>query len=263
MTIGKYIPLFVFALLSGIFLFAPRQVFAVSVSIIDVPATITQDNFGVTASISGAQAGANYVRIDLFKENTNNYFGETYNGHAWYGGSDATQYLPITIQANTPWVGQIQGHIGSPSITEYDGTGNYRLRVRRYTSSGNPGSETPDTVAITIAFPTPTATPMPTNTPIPPTPTSKPTATPVAKTSSVKSVNSSLQTNISPTQAPSPDVSSEQTPSPQPTTAVLGDSTGPRMLPMILIAIGVALFGICGILFFLSWKKSQPSEPTV
>jgi hypothetical protein len=155
----------IFSILFGVVLlfFSSQKTFAVQITLSNIPATITQDNFTISASISGALTGTNYLRLDLYKEGTSNYFGETYNNSGWYSGSDGTQYLPITIQSGISWNGQIQARIGSPSKTEYDGNGNYKLRIRRYTGSGSYNSDeaNENAVAIAIIFPTQTPTPAP------------------------------------------------------------------------------------------------------
>src|SRR3989304_5438603 len=79
-----------------------NPVFAVTVSITNFSSTINDQPFTVTASVSGANAGTNYIRTDLYKEGTQNYFGQTYNGSDWYGGSDGKQYFPISIESGTP-----------------------------------------------------------------------------------------------------------------------------------------------------------------
>ena len=73
-------------------LFFASKAYAVTISITDIPSTITDAPFVLTASISGASAGTNYLRVEIFKDGTNNYFGETYNGSDWYSGGDGTLY---------------------------------------------------------------------------------------------------------------------------------------------------------------------------
>lgn len=186
---------------------------AVTVTLSDVPSTITTEQFTLTASVSGAQAGTNYLKIDLFKDGSQNYFGETNTPQGWYGGSDYAQTFPITIVANTFWSGQIQGKLGTPSMTQYDGLGTYKLRVRRFTSSGSyiASDAFPIGIAVPTQTPTPTNTPTPTDTPTPtrtPTPTKTPSPTP-ADDEEITPAKISI-------------VSTKKVLSP---TAVLGDST--------------------------------------
>lgn len=179
--------------LCGLFLFA-FPAFAVTTTITNSPSSISSDAFTITVAISGASTGTNYLRIDLYKDGTSNYFGETFNGTTWYSGSEEVQYFPISIQSAS-WSGTLQGKINNFTTTDYDGTGAYKIRVRRYTSSGNytPSEANNSGVAIAIAISTPT--PSPTITPVPPTasptpspaaaaaptPTKSPTGTPTPK----------------------------------------------------------------------------------
>lgn len=159
-----------------VFLFvAKTSVFAVTVSITDFPSTITDQPFTLVASISGASAGTNYLKIDIYKDGTSNYFGETFNGSDWYNGSIYSQYFSINLQSGIPWSGSVQGRIGSPNSTEFDRTGSYKLRLRRYTNGGGYTSAEANGSAVTVSINLPT----PTNTPTPsPTPTQAPTNTP-------------------------------------------------------------------------------------
>lgn len=154
---------------------------AVAVTISNVPSQVTADPFEITVTVTGATAGINYLRVDLYKDGTTNYFGETFNSSDWYGGSDGKSYLPITIETSKAWTGTVKARAGVPSVTEYDNQGTYKIRVRRYTGSGAGGGEDPNLSAqtVSISIPTPTPTPSPTNTPTPsPTPTKTPTPTP-------------------------------------------------------------------------------------
>lgn len=197
--------------------FFPQKVYAVSVSITSFPATITQDMFNITASISGAGNGTNYLRVDIYKDGTTNYFGETFNGTDLYSGSDYHSYLPITISGSS-WNGIVQGNLGSPSSTQYDGTGIYRLRLRRYTSGGSVTSSEADasSIVITIVTPTPSPTPIP---------TAAPTATPI---------NTVMPTN-------KPTVTS--TTKPSPTITVRPDITNMVSTPDALLASGEGILG--------------------
>lgn len=209
------------------FLHFANPALAVTVSITDFPSTISQDSYTITASISGAATGTNYLRIDLYKDSTTNYFGETFNGSDWYGGSTYSQYFPVNIQSGIVWSGTIQGRVGSPSSTQYDWSGVYKLRLRRYTSGGGNTASEADASAVTISISlptptltlTPTPTTAPTNTPTPtPTPTAFPTPTPTP----------------TPTKAPTP-IPTTNAPTSKPTVqsgqenvsqnAVLGEST--------------------------------------
>ncbi|HKB88460.1 MAG TPA: hypothetical protein VKC53_02295, partial [Patescibacteria group bacterium] len=68
-------------------LFFPKKIFAVSISINNFPQIINSiDSFQVSVNITGATNATNYLRVDLYKDGSSNYFGETYNGSDWYGG---------------------------------------------------------------------------------------------------------------------------------------------------------------------------------
>lgn len=134
----------------------------VTITTSNIPSTITDESFTINVSVSGASAGTNYLRIDLYKENTTNYFGETYNNTSWYGGSTGTQYFPITIVSGQTWSGTVQGKVGTPTSTEYLGSGAYKLKIRRYTSSGSPTSndqQTPQDITINISSSSPSPSP--------------------------------------------------------------------------------------------------------
>ena len=80
-------------LLVGLFLLIPaRSVLAVTLTISDVPTSVTEEPFSVNVSVDGANPGQNYLRIDLYKEGTTNYFGETENGEDWVTDGDFSEY---------------------------------------------------------------------------------------------------------------------------------------------------------------------------
>lgn len=171
--------LFFFLLIAIFFLFSGGKVLAVTININTYPSSISADPFSVDVYITGPNPGTNYLRIDLFKEGTTNYFGETFSGTDWYGGSEGKQYFPITIGEEKTASASVQGRVGNPSLTEYPGPGNFKLRIRRYTSSGSAASgdqQTSVDIQITVSIPTPT--PVPTSEPTP-TPVSEPTDVPI------------------------------------------------------------------------------------
>jgi hypothetical protein len=267
---------FIFCFILAYFFAFPKSVLAVTVSITNYPSTIQADPFTLTASVSGAATGTNYLRVDVYKEGTSNYFGETYNNSDWYSGSDGKQYLPITIQSGIVWTGTIQARIGNPSSSDYDGQGSYRVRVRRYTSSGGSGSEDANSssVPIVISFPTTTPTPPPatatpkptaTDTPTPtqkshtPTPTQKLTSTPSPVASITKFPTVTQSASISASvgmrsrqQAPTPKLVASISQSAQ----VLGVSDN-TMGNIFIIMGGIVLCIACGILTFRYKKRAQ------
>lgn len=106
-------PFFIFFLL---FIF-PQKIFAVTIEISNYPAVIGTDPFNVNVYVSGPSDGKNYLRIDIYKESTTNYFGETYNGADWYSGSSGTSYFAVDI-INSTASATLQGRVGNPSLTE-------------------------------------------------------------------------------------------------------------------------------------------------
>lgn len=147
--------------LLGFLIFA-KPVLAVTVTTSNIPSTITDQSFNFNVSITGAGAGTNYLRVDLYKDGTFNYFGDTYNGTIWYNGSAGTQYYPIVIVSGQTWSGSVQGRLGSPSSGDYPGPGAYKLKIRRYTNSGKASTgdtQTSRDISITYTAPTPSPTP--------------------------------------------------------------------------------------------------------
>lgn len=150
--------------------------FAVSVTISNTPSSITDQPFNIDVAISGAQAGTNYLRANLYPTGTTKYFGFTYNGTTFNNDSDYSKYFPITIDSSGNWNGAIQAKVDTDS-SYYQGPGIYNLKVRRYTQSGSSYSWSNE-ISLDISLPTPTPSPTPSPTP---TPTPKPTSTPTPK----------------------------------------------------------------------------------
>lgn len=182
----------------------PGNIHAVTITIKDFPATVGSDQFFVDFDIEGPKPGINYFRIDLYKDDSKNSFGETYNGISWYGGGEGNQYFPITIGKEGTASGQLSGRVGNPSEKEYPGPGSYKLRLRRYTQSGSLASkdnQEPVNVQIAVVFPsfTPSPTIKPTEEPVYLTPT--PYNPPAVKTSAT-TLKTPLVKSLSTTEAP-------------------------------------------------------------
>jgi|SRR5581483_3988113 len=264
-TIGVLLEIII---ISFLFLVCPPKSLAVTVSVTNYPNTITDDTFTLTASISGATAGTNYLRVDIYKDQTTSYFGETYNGADWYGGSTYTQYLPITIQTGVSWIGNIQGRVGSPTTSQYDGTGVYRIRLRRYTSAGGSTASEANNSSVIISINLPTPTPTPTDVPTPtivtaPTsaPTNSPTLTKVptitSKISVSPSVSSILEDGAATVSGDVLGTESGNLSSPNPfVTRVQGDRTE-NTFPKIIVVIGIVLLSACGILLVRQMKQNE------
>jgi hypothetical protein len=190
----------------------PKSVYAVSVSILSAPTSAGEDKFSVTVKTEGASAGTNYLRVDLYTPGTTKYFGETDNTQSWYGGSDGKQYFPITIVSGTPNIATVSARLGEPTQSDYPGPGSYKLRIRRYTSSGGQGSEDPQPVDITLTKTWPSASPSPTA-----LPSSSPSPSPVSTATPVPSSTQTPKPSLKPSTSPSP--------SPEMVGVVAGEST--------------------------------------
>jgi len=245
-----------------IFLFFPNKAYAVTVNITNFPATISSgDAFQVGVSITGAEDGNNYLRADLYKDGTSNYFGETFNGSYWLNSGNGLNYYPIQIQNSTASASFL-AKVGSPSNTDFPGTGSYKLRIRRYTASGNAAasdSGDPVTVNITYLFSTPTPTPsaisMPTPTPIP-LATKTPTPTPVkTKTPSPKPTPTPQVLGEESTQPYPENPTAEPVPTTLPTT---NKKTSIIVIASIFIGVGVILTIVAGVLIVKKIKSENP-----
>lgn len=171
-------------------------VYAVSVTISNIPSSISDEPFSIDVSITGAQAGNNYLRANLFTSGTTKYFGYTSNGTSFVNSSDYSQYFPITIESSGNWSGTIQAKL-DPDSSYYTGPGSYSLKVRRYTQSGSSYTWSNE-VNLTINF----ATPSPAPTPIPTTLSPLPSPTPSPAPTPKKTI---VQTNTpTPSISPSP-----------------------------------------------------------
>lgn len=199
----KYLPLFIIFLFPISLIFPKNLSAAAAVSIIDYPPVISVgQNFNIDVTISDATDGTNYLRADLFKEGTTNYFGETFNGSIWYGGSTGQNYLPVEISGGLG-SGMLQARIGTPSASEYTGPGNYKLKIRRYYGQTGSSYIFSNTVDIQIVSESPTVAPSATPT-IEPTasPTIGPTVVPTPTPTQMPSVTASPIATAKPTQTP-------------------------------------------------------------
>lgn len=170
---------------------------AVSVTISNTPLSITDEPFNIDASVTGAQAGTNYLRANLFPTGTTKYFGYTNNGTSFVNTSDYSQYFPIPIDSSGNWSGSIEAKVDTDS-SYYMGPGTYSLKARRYTKSGSSYTWSNE-VTLSISLPIPSPTPTPT--PIP-TPTPSPTATPTSTSASKKATGQSTTSTSTPTPTP-------------------------------------------------------------
>lgn len=160
----KTIPL-IFILLAT-FLNFPKLALATSINISNIPLEISEQPFEFNVSITGAQPGTNYLRANFFPAGTTHYFGFTYNGSNFYNGSDFTQYLSINIDSSGNWSGVIQAKI-DPSSNYFSGSGEYNLKVRRYTGSGSYTWSNEVSLYVNSSTSSPSPTPGPSTSPSP------------------------------------------------------------------------------------------------
>ncbi len=268
-----------------LFLLTPKA-YAVTVTINNPPSSISASEFTLNVTVTGADDGKNYLRIDLFKEGKSNYFGETYNGTEWKRDTDGKNYLPIDISGGS-WTGDVKGKVGTPETSYYDGQGSYKMRIRRYTASGNLStSEDPNSSAVAVAInaPTATPTPTPTNTPAPtatPTPTPTNTPAPTATPTPTKALTPTPTKVKAATPSPSPQMMTAantnttipQNQQPQPKEDVLGGvAMGGKLDELeapkqsynwwrLLIVMGtVIVTGTCGVFLYNNHIKERSEE---
>ncbi len=140
---------------------------AVKIVIDSFPNSISSDTFEIAVTISGAKTGTNYLRAEIYKDGTTKYFGETFNGSEWYGGSDGLRYYPVDINGASTSA-SFKVRMGNPDKNDYTGSGEYKLKIKRYTASGNAASgDEENAVTLLINYNIQTSTPIPTATPTP------------------------------------------------------------------------------------------------
>lgn len=243
-----------------LFITFPNKILAVDISVLNSPSIITDESFNVTLSITGPSDATNYLRVDLYKDGSTNYFGETFNGTQWYGGSEGKNYFPVQI-VNSSASAMLQVRLGSPSPSEYSGSGEYKLKIRRYTSSGNVASSdnmAPVGVQINFEMPTPRiATYPPTQIPQTPIPTAlqtqKPQAT-MAQSPTPFLTHTSLKTEF-PSVSPKPEVLSQSTQN------TVKSNDGLLAIPVVIISIGVLVILWAGYLAYkIRYNRDRESK---
>jgi len=249
----------------AIALLFPKPTFAVSVNITSCPNIITDEPFIISASISGASSVTNYLRIDFFKDQTTTYFGETFNGVDWYGGSTHTQYFPITIQKGE-WSGDIQGRVGN--VNEHDNSAQYKMRLRRYTSGGGYTASEANSSVINVSLVLPTSTPTPapiqtsTHTPTPtptvkPSPTIKPTLT-SRPTTYISKTPTQAKSKITETVLADSTTSAINKTSKERNGQKKQENKGANInFSKIFISFGLIILITCAILIILKLKKEE------
>lgn len=146
------------------FLFLTSPALAVTVTISNVPSSITSEPFSFNVSVSSAQSSTtNYLRANLFPPSTTNYFGYTQNGSSYVNSSTYSDYLPIPIDSSGNWSGSILAKL-DPNSSYYSGSGTYNLKVRRYTQSGSSYTWSDEAILTINYSSTPSPSPSPSST---------------------------------------------------------------------------------------------------
>lgn len=177
----------------------PKQTFAAFEFSSAQNAITDTEEMTISVSLDLSSSTANntyYLRGAFYKEGTTQYFGFTINnqGDAYNGPfSDCQKLYEITVDAEGNWTGEIKVK-ADPDDSAFEGSGDYLLKVSRYTTScSNTWADTePINVTITqTVFPSPSP-------------------------SSASESNSSTSSSKSPSPTPksSPKASSKKSPSP-------------------------------------------------
>lgn len=279
--------------------FTPQTIAAAPVITASFSSVTVDNSFSVALTMTGLSNATQYrLRLVFAPTGTSNYFGSTYNGSSWYNGTpspiDYSRFLSVTTDSNGDWSGNVEGKVESTDSNFTTGSGNYELKVGRYTASGTSATWS-NILSMSIAAPSPTATPTstPTNTPTPsitptptktptptitptstktptPTPTAKPdaTATPTTKPTATITVSATISSSVSAvatkaaTATPAKSVLGGSTKKITPTNTpspskAKGLPEQPNHLPVMLLGVGIVTLSGCGILSFRMYKKNK------
>lgn len=251
-----------------------RSVFAVDFSISNPEINDKEISFDaalVYVTTTNCPDNHCYLLGAMRSAGSSKYFGETLNTqNNWidYISSPDTEYIKINLyEADiqmSSWSAKLKMRfkIDDPN---YQGPGNYDLKVRRYTGKSNSFAQESNTLNIVLSASMPTATPTltPTSTPTPtPEPKSTPTSTPTRTPTPTKT----------PTPTGKPTAASTPTPALMATiSAVLGvtdspatasvltdretkPSVKPLIISLLLVGIGCAILSLVFV-----WKKRNAS----
>lgn len=228
-----------------------------------------------------------YLEGAFKKEGSDRYFGLTWNDTQWvkYISSDNFQSLKsITTNPEGTYSGILKVKLDTSS-SQFTGSGNYILRINRFTSSGSLTPSDNQIILAVTAFPTstptptptpppdPTATPTstsittPTNTPIPTTkPTSKPTVKPTTKpTSKPTTSNSTLSKEESVANPPASilgvNITETQTNSSSPSALTKSENSSPTQ-GIIFLGGGIIFILLAVFAFTFIVKKGSNTYNT-
>ena len=200
-----------------------------------------------------------YLRTVLSKSGESPYFGSTKNNSdAWVLTTDnKTNYYSFTTSPDATWSGQLSFKYESDE-NYYEGPGNYKIKVGRYTSASDSDADWSDTLDIELIGPTPT--PTPTSTPTP-TPTPTPLASPkpsVGGTPTPKPTAKAMAT-VKPTSEPEENNQDilglrEELTTPE-ATASSESKSEPRKFPVVASLFIIGGLGLAAVPFYPFLKE--------
>lgn len=205
------------------------------------PKISSQNPFEINFTIKGAKKAINYIKVEICKDEAT-CFGETFNGKDWYEGGNPLSYFPININSSTT-SGIVKGRIDS----DYQGPGDYKLKIQRFTASGNQANDIEDPVTTYINYETPAPSPIPSQTPL-----TSPTTTPISLAVSTKPSDKPVHTS-----SLSPQVLSIMA-TPRPILV----NNNFSVIPALVFAIGLFLIGL-PMLMFVRTKLNRYNEKNV
>ena len=157
------------------------------------------DPLTVSVTLSNLEPNTQfYLKGAFYKEGSSNYFGFTQLDNNWIKNASTynTQY-PITTDQSGSWQGNIIVR-NDPTDSGYPGTGDYQLKVGRYTSDGS-GPIWSNSLSIKLEAKKITATTTTTTSTVTPPPAPQETPTPAFNTdTNVLGENTTLNFSASP-----------------------------------------------------------------
>ena len=181
-----------------LFAFLPQTLAAMSLDMILSSNNINYDQeFDVDVILNGAPKNTiYYLQIALTQPENPAYFGFTQkNDGTWHKyGETFDNFFKIAINEEGSWSGKMKGKPDSEN-KDFKGSGNYILKIGRFTSSG--ASHYWSTNNPTVYIQAPSSTP---------TPSSNPTATSTPKFSNTPNPSSTSKPQNSPTPTPKPTI---------------------------------------------------------
>ena len=169
---------------------------------------------------------------------------------------------------NGSWSGKLVMKFNADDIN-YKGPGNYDLKIKRYTGNSGDGTDSNiHSIQLDLAIPTPTPTPEPSATPTPtptptpaPTPTKTPTPVPTKKPTPKPTATSTPDDLVDQSSTPTDVLGASSSPTPTPESKETQDSSKPKILALVFIALGVLSIG--GASYSIWYKSKNPPHQNV